>query len=139
MGILRDLGQSVPGHAATAMEICESEDLMVVHSRQDVEPLLERNVRFQNSGLDGYTPSRDWQQVASIPTILIEKWYKEEGLEWWNTAHTGRLLQKLDDPDLSKLRTGTGHLGKRPYRKFLRGSSSPQRPSEQARIHLVRS
>ncbi len=123
MGIMWDLGQAVPGHAQTAMEICESEDLAVIHSRQDVSPLIERNKRFQNSDEDGYTPSRDLQQVASIPNIILEKWLKEEGLRYWDPAHTERLLKKLDDPDNAFLRTGGGNLGKRPYREYFRGSS----------------
>ncbi len=123
MGILRDLGQPLPGYAQTAMEISESEELAVIHTRQDVQPLIDRNKRFQNSGLDGYTPSRDWQQVASIPAVLIEKWYKEEGIRWWDPAHKDRLLRKLDDPDLRYLRTGLGHLGKKPTREYCRGSS----------------
>jgi hypothetical protein len=122
MGILRDLG-NMPGDAANAMEYSESDDKLVIHTSQDVEPLLERNVAFQNSGLDGYTPSRDMQQVASIPAVWLDYIYKHHGIKWWDEEDTPRLMALLDDPAFKDFRTGGGHLGKRPYRQYFRASS----------------
>jgi hypothetical protein len=125
MGIMWDMENHLEGSAASGMEIDAATDQMVVHRTQDVQPLLDRNKRFQNSGLDGMSPTRDWKQVASIPNIILEKWLKEEGLRYWDEEHKHRLLKKLDDPEWAYLRTGNGHLGKRPYREYFKGSSSP--------------
>jgi hypothetical protein len=74
--------------------------------------------------MDGYTPSRDMRHAASIPFVILDKWYKEEGIRWWDSADTPKLMSKLDDPDWAFLRTSTGHLGKKPFRNYFRGSTS---------------
>lgn len=125
MGILWDMENHLEGEAATGLEIDAANNQMVAHRTQDVTRLLNRNKNFQNSGLDGMSPTRDWKQVASIPNIILEKWLKEEGLRYWDEEHKHRLLKKLDDPEWAFLRTGSGHLGKRPYREYFKGSSSP--------------
>ena len=44
----------------------ETDEQFVVERTQDVEPILNANKIRQNNGRDGYTPSRDLKQVASI-------------------------------------------------------------------------
>lgn len=123
MGIIWDM-DNLPGAPATGIEIDESSDKLVIHTRQEVSAILDHNKAFKNSGLDGYTPSRDMRHVASIPPIILDKWLKEEGIRWWDSADTPKLMSKLDDPDWSHLRTSVGHLGKKPFRHYFRGSSS---------------
>jgi len=124
MGIIWDVENHIPGSAATGLEHDRQEPgNLIARRRQDVEPLLDRNKRFQNSGLDGYSPTRDWKQVASIPNIILEKWLKEEGLRYWDSEHRDRLIKKLDDPEWQYLRTGTGKIAQKPYREFFKGST----------------
>jgi hypothetical protein len=73
---------------------------------------------------DGYGPTREWRRAATIPNILLEKWHKEEGIRWWDSEDTPKLMEKLDDPEWSFLRTAPGHLGRKPFRKFHRASTT---------------
>ena len=75
-------------------------------------------------GTDGYGPTREWRRVASIPNIILEKWYKEEGIRWWDSEDMAKLAAKLDDPEWSYLRTAPGHVGRRPYRQYYRASTA---------------
>ena len=125
MGIIWDAGN--PVGKATGVFIDEADDTFTFVEREDCEPFILANKRFKNSGMDGYTPSRDMRHAASIPPSILNKWYLEEGIKWWDSCDTPKLMEKLDDPEWEHLRTSTGHLGKRPFRKFFRGSNSPNR------------
>jgi hypothetical protein len=64
---------------------------------------------------DGYTPSRDFRRVATIPLHLLFQWKQEEG---WDPFAAGydpdcarKLAQKLNDPEWSHLRTAPGRVG----------------------------
>lgn len=51
---------------------------LVIETKQDVEPLLERNLAMRND--DDYTKKgieKGWWHVATIPDVLVHKWYKE--------------------------------------------------------------
>ena len=72
----------------------ETDDQFVVERRQDVEPILNENMRRQNDGSDGYTPSRDlMKQVASIPLVVAEQWMKADGVNWLSL--TGRIGRSI--------------------------------------------
>ena len=77
---------------------------------EDVEPALECNKNRQNSGHDGYTPSRDLRHVAHIPDIIILKWLKEDGLNFFDKNHWPGIKRKLNDPDWRWLRTASGKV-----------------------------
>jgi hypothetical protein len=48
--------------------------------------------------------------VARVPLILIEKWRREEGLDYFNPAHQPRLLARFNSNEYSALRTAPGRL-----------------------------
>ena len=123
MGIIWDM-DSKPGEVQTGIAIDEGSNQLVTIERQDCTDVLERNKKFKNSGMDGYTPSRDMRHAASIPNIILDKWLKEEGIRWWDSADTPKLMAKLDDPEWAHLRTSAGHLGKKPFRIFSKASTS---------------
>jgi len=86
----------------------ETDDQFVVERTQDVEPILNQNKKRQNDGLDGYSPSRDLKQVASIPLVVAEQWMKADGVNWLSLTGKDRekyLRKKLNDPDNAFLRT----------------------------------
>ncbi|HIC59844.1 MAG TPA: hypothetical protein EYO71_07195 [Rhodospirillales bacterium] len=75
---------------------------------QDVEPILNQNKIRQNDGSDGYTPSRDLKQIASIPLVVAEQWMKADEVNWLSLTGLERekyIQKKLNDPDNSFLRT----------------------------------
>ena len=74
---------------------------------QDVEDIIERNKKLQNS-----EQRSDWgRHVGSIPNVFITQWLNEE----WNRGNTGLrpftpefdliVERKLQDPDWRFLRT----------------------------------
>lgn len=77
-------------------------DEFVVESRQDVEPVIERNKRaFRNA--DRSYRDRDFHHVASIPTVV---WFrlKKEGI----ADDPKRLKAWLNDRDNRLFRTKPG-------------------------------
>lgn len=85
-------------------------DRLIVRTSQDVEPILERNIQLQNDpAFDGYSPTREWRYVASIPLVLVQHWERTEGLDLFNREHWQHIKRrKLNDPEYRKLRTGLG-------------------------------
>jgi hypothetical protein len=49
-------------------------------------------------------------QAASIPTIIIEKWKKEEGIDIFNDDHWPRVQAKLNSSEYQFLRTSPGKV-----------------------------
>lgn len=83
----------------------------LIHSVQDVAPILERNKAMQAHN-DGYSPSRELRRVAFIPNILRLKWLNEEGWDAYRPDLYGeRLVAKLNDPEWRFLRTAPGRIG----------------------------
>ena len=83
-----------------------------VETTQDVEPILERNKALQNQD-DGYSPSREWRRIASIPLVVAQQWMKEDGVNWLALPRRERqiyLRRKLRDPQYRYLRTSAGPL-----------------------------
>lgn len=84
-------------------------DRLTEKREQDVEPILKMNEILRNEG-KGYSPSREWRRVASIPLIFVEKWLREEGIDVFNKDHWPAVRKKLRDPDYRKLRNSMGDL-----------------------------
>ena len=51
-----------------------------VEHREDVEPLIDENTDMKNSGSDGWSPSRNWRKIGSIPLIVVEQVLRTEGI-----------------------------------------------------------
>lgn len=75
----------------------------------DVEPVLQRNQSLANNG-DGYSASREWRRVASIPAIVQLRWKELYGIEAWNRDHWPGVRRLLNDPDWRWLRTSPGRV-----------------------------
>lgn len=76
----------------------------------DVAPVLESNKAMRNHN-DGYSKSREFRRVASIPAMVRMKWLTEEGWDCFDHQYADRLWRKLNDPDWAYLRTADGVLG----------------------------
>lgn len=88
----------------------DGEEQLVIQSVQDETPIIENNKRLQNDGHDGYSPSREMRRVASIPLVLIEKWMREEGINFFDRNHWPAIQRKLNSSEYRWLRTAPGRL-----------------------------
>lgn len=81
-----------------------------IEIRADVEAHLDHNKALQNDGTGGWSPTKEWRRVASIPTIVQLKWFAEEGIRAWDKADWPAVKRKLNDPDWRWLRTAPGRI-----------------------------
>lgn len=81
----------------------------------DVQPNLDHNAALRNDGTKGWSKSRNFKRVASIPNILIHKWLVEDGFSIYSGKscvpqmaeedHKKALLRRVNDHNYCKLRT----------------------------------
>ncbi len=83
-------------------------DDLTIKTTQDVEPILKRNIDFQNEH-DGYTPSKDMKYVAEIPNVIIEQWNKE-GVNFYDKNDWPEIKRRLNSSEYQYLRTGLGRI-----------------------------
>jgi hypothetical protein len=87
-------------------------ETLVTHRVSDVEPVLDGNKASMRQAED--SPLRgDMRRMARIPTVLLEKWLREEGLDFRTKQGWQRVLARLDEPEWSFLRTSPGKIGNR--------------------------
>lgn len=58
---------------------------LVLRQAVDVEPIIDNNKRLQNQGNNGFGPSREVRQVASVPLV-----------EWMNLRSLAMKLHGVD-------------------------------------------
>ncbi len=98
------------GNVTTTFHFDETTDMATIQRRQDVEPIIEHNKRLQTMN-DGYSPSREFKRVASIPFVVFEGWLAQDGLDWGKYSRMGRREQaayrarRLLSSDWKHLRT----------------------------------
>ncbi len=87
---------------------------------QDLEPIFNANRDDRNSGHDGYTPSRDFRRVASIPNSIVMEWHSK-GINMLRNEDWGKVVAMLDDPDYAHLRTDAtrSRISKKATRKVF--------------------
>jgi hypothetical protein len=61
-------------------EIWDHERGLIIKETQDVENLLDENHADRTSGNNGYSKSRVWRRIGSIPLIFIEQVMRERGI-----------------------------------------------------------
>lgn len=79
-----------------------------IQTVQDVRPILEQNKNLRNHGDKGW--KGDMVHYASIPIVVLEKWWKELGSDPLAKENRKWLQKKLNDPDWKHLRTKEGRL-----------------------------
>lgn len=83
-------------------------ELQAIEWVDDVEVILDHNKGLQNDGTGGWTPSREWKRIGSVPLSLLKTWEIEMGLpmDFLQTKEgMPILLKKIKDPDYKHLRT----------------------------------
>ena len=96
----------------------EVDNKVIIHKTADVSRELANNKREINSKDSGWKGGGqgNWHKVASIPTIIIERWREElkaKGNPDNNPLSANNrpfLIAKLNDRNFSSLRTKEGRL-----------------------------
>ncbi len=84
----------------------------IIEFVQDATSIVENNKRLANEGR-GYSKSKDFRRMASIPNIITLKWLHEDGVYWPRLPKremSKYLRRKLSDPQYRYLRTSGGGL-----------------------------
>lgn len=75
---------------------------LVIESKQDVEPYLERNKRWANGG--NRPTEGSMCKVASIPNVVVAEWMKM-GVNLFDKNHQGKVASLLNSPEYRYLKT----------------------------------
>jgi len=95
--------------------IIENADSLTIVNEEDVEPNLDVNKELYNDQDGGWSKSREFRRVASIPNILIEKWLIEENVNVLLPENKQWLRKKLNSNEYLYLRTAPGELKRGAY------------------------
>jgi hypothetical protein len=85
----------------------DGENFTLVRSA-DVEPVIDANKRAQADNPMGWSPSKEWRHVASIPAIIQMQWIEQYGADPLAKGNEDLLRRVLSDPEWRYLRTGGG-------------------------------
>lgn len=88
----------------TFLEHDDASNMMVERRTQDVAAILDNNKALQTLN-DGYSPSREFRRIASIPLVVWAQW-EREGI----TKDQAALRRRLNDPDNRFFRTSVGRV-----------------------------
>lgn len=80
----------------------------VIRAVQDVEPFLKANARAVSAQENGW--KGDLHEVASIPPIVWDMWWKELGDDPGAKRNRPWLVAKLNSHTFNKLRTKEGRM-----------------------------
>jgi hypothetical protein len=90
----------------TKLHVDRSEKLIIAHSVQDVEDILEHN-----KALRSIPQKSDWgRHIASIPNVILTRWLNEEyargnlSLRMFTKEFDELVAKKLRDPEWAYLR-----------------------------------
>lgn len=103
------------------MKYDEATDTMVFKAAEDHRWYWKFNHHLATLN-DGYSPSKEFRRAASIPPLIVEKWWNEEGIDVYNDEHWDAIAKKLDDPQYAFLRTAPGRISRRPWRDHFSGA-----------------
>lgn len=88
----------------------EVERKIIMRRSQDVEHTIAQNkAKYNEQNHASYKDSNGMHQVARIPTMVIERWLREDGFNWFKSTDAERRA-KLNDPDNRGLLVRKGRL-----------------------------
>lgn len=97
-----------PATGITQYHSKDSEGNNIIRSVQDVDPFLKDNAAVRSTQQSGW--KGDFHEVASIPTIVWEMWWKEVGGNPGAKSNRPWLIAKLNSNEFQKLRTKEGRM-----------------------------
>lgn len=93
-----------------------------IKQEQDCEAILDHNKRLATSN-DGYSPSREFRRVGSIPRNVLEGWLIEDGISYQTYSAMDRKSKREwlnkhlfdgDNRDLLTAPRGTKYVQQKP-------------------------
>lgn len=91
----------------------DADDRTIVERVQSDESLnaIVKNARFRESTFDHSTYLRsDMVLAATVPTVFIEKWMREYGIDPFNPDDAPKWIRLINDPEFSDFKTIPGKL-----------------------------
>lgn len=76
---------------------------LIIRTSVDVEPLIEEIQAEKNENPNGFSKSRNWRKIGSLPMIIIEKWLREKGIDLMKPGNEKYVKQALNE--MTKFRT----------------------------------
>ena len=76
---------------------------MIIRRSEDVEPVIDDVTAFKNSSRNGFTASKNFRKIGSIPLIVIHQWLTEKGIDLMDPANEKHIRQALNE--MTKFRT----------------------------------
>lgn len=90
-----------------------SSDRVDIVKSADITDVLEINEQLRNQGNNGYGPTGEFKQVASIPAIMVDKWAKGLGMttdQLLSPEYEDLFNRLLNCHDNYKFRTSMGRI-----------------------------
>ena len=86
----------------------EIEKKSTILVQQDISGYLRQNTREYNDSSDSWKGG--FHKVASIPTVVVEAWWKELGSDPFSQENRPWLTARLNSRDFYRLRTKAGSI-----------------------------
>lgn len=124
------LDPSLNGGVASAMVGESDGTVRIIHGKDsaDIDRALRRNRDLRNSGHDGYTQDRTMRRAATIEPFVAELWRVKHGVDILNPNHREKVLELLDSPEYSNLKTVDAKLSRRRARTYFKASTVTRPP-----------
>ena len=92
----------------------EMDEKVAIVEEQNITPHLKYNKELYNHN-DGYSKSRSWKRVASVPTLALQIWAKEETGDnnWFRIPKETQnkiLKKKLNSNEYQYFKTAPGNI-----------------------------
>lgn len=92
----------------TTFDFDHSSNTTIIGSEQNVDSLLDLNKALANDEDYSKKGIKDgWWHYASYPSIIIEKWLTEFGVNVFNKDHQKKVLELTNRPEYRYLKTTT--------------------------------
>ena len=83
-------------------------DETTIGRHQDVETILDINKAIaKDEDIWKRGVKNSWAHYAQVPNIVIEKWRREHGVDFFNKDHEKAWLKLLNQPEYRYLKTTT--------------------------------
>jgi hypothetical protein len=87
-------------------------------SSKTLAQILDVNKAKYNADDKGWSRTKEWRRVASIPFAVLDIWAKPvseggKGLNWRDPNHREGILRELNSSEFKYLRTAPGRLSTR--------------------------
>jgi hypothetical protein len=76
---------------------------MTIRRVEDVEPIIDEVTEYRNATNNGFSKSKNFRKIGSIPAIIIHQWLIERGIDLMAKGNEKYVRQALNE--MTKFRT----------------------------------